>query len=116
MTNCVTRAPIFPLAISLVLLAARSNEVRADSEPESSILHSAHQFTGGARVTSGVIQVGEVDVCYCAGGHADAPALLVLHSCSSSSHMFRNLISLLATKYRVVALDILSFGSRHLQS
>jgi pimeloyl-ACP methyl ester carboxylesterase len=43
-------------------------------------------------------------------GEADAPAILLLHGFPSSSHMFRNLIPLLADRYRVVAPDFPGFG------
>ncbi len=39
-----------------------------------------------------------------------APVILLLHGFPSSSHQFRNLIPLLATKYRVVAPDLPGFG------
>ncbi|KAH8887288.1 alpha/beta-hydrolase [Thozetella sp. PMI_491] len=39
-----------------------------------------------------------------------APVLLLLHGFPSSSHQFRNLIPLLASKYRVIAPDLPGFG------
>ncbi|KAJ6071204.1 hypothetical protein N7499_009218 [Penicillium canescens] len=39
-----------------------------------------------------------------------APVVLLLHGFSSSSHQFRNLIPLLAVKYRVIAPDLPGFG------
>ena len=56
-------------------------------------------------------RVGAVDMFYRAAGAPDAPVLLLLHGFPSSSHMFRNLIPLLATKYRVIAPDLPGFGS-----
>lgn len=43
-------------------------------------------------------------------GPKDAPTVLLLHGFPTSSHMFRNLIPLLAEKYHVVAPDLLGFG------
>lgn len=40
----------------------------------------------------------------------DSPVILLLHGFPSSSHQFRNLIPLLATKYRVIAPDLPGFG------
>jgi pimeloyl-ACP methyl ester carboxylesterase len=40
----------------------------------------------------------------------DAPVVLLLHGFPSSSHQFRNLIPLLAVKYRVIAPDLPGFG------
>jgi pimeloyl-ACP methyl ester carboxylesterase len=41
---------------------------------------------------------------------ANAPVLLLLHGFPSSSHQYRNLIPLLAAKYRVIAPDLPGFG------
>jgi nuclear transport factor 2 (NTF2) superfamily protein/pimeloyl-ACP methyl ester carboxylesterase len=43
-------------------------------------------------------------------GRADAPALVLLHGFPSSSHMFRDLIPLLADRFRVIAPDFIGFG------
>jgi len=51
-----------------------------------------------------------VDVFYRAAGPADAPVILLLHGYPTSSHMFRELIPLLASKYRVIAPDLPGFG------
>lgn len=40
----------------------------------------------------------------------DAKVFLLLHGFPSSSHQFRNLIPILATKYRVIAPDLPGFG------
>jgi pimeloyl-ACP methyl ester carboxylesterase len=49
-------------------------------------------------------------IFYREAGRANAPAVLLLHGFPSSSHMFRNLIPLLADRYRVVAPDLPGFG------
>jgi hypothetical protein len=43
-------------------------------------------------------------------GPADEPVVLLLHGFPSSSHMFRELIPRLATRYPVIAPDLPSFG------
>lgn len=55
-------------------------------------------------------QVGEVEVFYREAGSRTAPVLLLLHGFPSSSHMFRELIPLLADRYRVIAPDLPGFG------
>lgn len=55
-------------------------------------------------------QVGEVDVYYREAGPADAPVILLLHGFPSASHMFRDLIPLLADRYRIIAPDLPGFG------
>lgn len=47
---------------------------------------------------------------YREAGDPDKPALLLLHGFPSSSHMFRDLIPLLATSYHVIAPDLPGFG------
>ena len=43
-------------------------------------------------------------------GPADAPVLLLLHGYPTSSHMFRELIPRLASRYRLIAPDLPGFG------
>ena len=54
--------------------------------------------------------VGGHKIFYREAGPAGAPAVLLLHGFPSSSHQFRNLIPLLADRYRVVAPDLPGFG------
>jgi pimeloyl-ACP methyl ester carboxylesterase len=49
-------------------------------------------------------------VFYREAGAADAPALLLLHGFPSASHMFRDLIPLLADRFHIVAPDLPGFG------
>lgn len=71
-----------------------------------------------ARETGGPTQTvryrtAEVDgirVFYREAGPADGPVILLLHGFPSSSHMFRNLIPALASRYRVIAPDLPGFG------
>lgn len=51
-----------------------------------------------------------VEVFYRSAGSPTAPVVLLLHGFPSSSHMFRNLIPLLASKYHVIAPDLPGFG------
>ncbi|MFG2649513.1 alpha/beta fold hydrolase [Streptomyces sp. NPDC048436] len=50
------------------------------------------------------------EISYREAGPADAPVLLLLHGFPTSSHMFRDLIPLLADRYRVIAPDHIGFG------
>jgi pimeloyl-ACP methyl ester carboxylesterase len=47
---------------------------------------------------------------YREAGPADAPAIVLLHGYPSSSFMFRDLVPILAERYRVIAPDHLGFG------
>jgi pimeloyl-ACP methyl ester carboxylesterase len=49
-------------------------------------------------------------VFYREAGAPDAPRLLLLHGFPSASHMFRDLIPLLADRYHIVAPDLPGFG------
>jgi len=49
-------------------------------------------------------------VFYREAGPKGGPAILLLHGFPTSSHMFRNLIPILAGKYHVVAPDLPGFG------
>src|SRR5438034_11618348 len=51
-----------------------------------------------------------LEIFYREAGPRDAPTVLLLHGFPSSSHMFRNLILLLADKYHVVAPDFPGYG------
>jgi pimeloyl-ACP methyl ester carboxylesterase len=51
-----------------------------------------------------------VDVFYREAGPKDAPAILLLHGFPSASHMFRDLIPLLADRFHVIAPDLPGFG------
>jgi pimeloyl-ACP methyl ester carboxylesterase len=55
-------------------------------------------------------KVAGVDVFYREAGRKDAPVVVLLHGFPTSSHMFRNLIPLLAERYHVIAPDYPGFG------
>src|SRR5579872_2322495 len=56
------------------------------------------------------LKVDGLDIFYREAGPCDAPPVLLLHGFPSSSHMFRNLIPILADKYHVVAPDFPGYG------
>lgn len=56
------------------------------------------------------VDIDGVKVFYREAGPADAPVLLLLHGFPTSSHMFRNLIPLLADRYHVIAPDYPGYG------
>jgi len=49
-------------------------------------------------------------IFYREAGAKDAPTILLLHGFPTSSHMFRNLIPILADHYHVIAPDLPGFG------
>lgn len=56
------------------------------------------------------VALRKVKVHYREAGSKDAPVLLLLHGFPSSSHMFRNLMPLLADKFHLIAPDLPGFG------
>ncbi len=56
------------------------------------------------------IDVDGVKVFVREAGDRSAPAIVLLHGYPSSSHMFRDLIPLLADRFRVIAPDMVGFG------
>ncbi len=62
------------------------------------------------RTRYGSQQVGDVNLFYREAGPADAPVILLLHGFPTASHMFRDLIPLLANRYRLIAPDLPGFG------
>src|SRR5687768_195037 len=99
MFSSVTRAALAALAL-LISIAAPA--VSADS--------GAVQPAEKARVHYRTMAIDGVKVFYREAGAADAPVVVLLHGFPTSSHMFRNLIPSLATRYRVIAPDYPGFG------
>jgi pimeloyl-ACP methyl ester carboxylesterase len=56
------------------------------------------------------LSVDGLELFYREAGPRDAPTVLLLHGFPSSSHMFRNLIPMLADEYHVVAPDFPGYG------
>lgn len=55
-------------------------------------------------------EIDGVNIFYREAGRVGAPALLLLHGFPTSSHMFRNLIPMLADRFHVIAPDYPGFG------
>jgi pimeloyl-ACP methyl ester carboxylesterase len=62
------------------------------------------------RVSFHTIEADGVRMFYREAGPVNAPVVLLLHGYPTSSHMFRELIPKLATRYRVMAPDLPGFG------
>lgn len=62
------------------------------------------------RASFHTVEADGVHVFYREAGPADAPVVLLLHGFPTSSHMYRDLMPLLATQYRVIAPDLPGFG------
>jgi len=86
------------LFVSLITagLSGEARPVRAASNP--------------SQVTYGTLQIGNLEIFYREAGDPDKPTILLLHGFPTSSHMFRELIPLLADRYHLVAPDYPGFG------
>ena len=56
------------------------------------------------------VAVDGLNIFYREAGDPQSPALLLLHGFPTSSHMFRDLLPLLADRYHVLAPDLPGFG------
>jgi pimeloyl-ACP methyl ester carboxylesterase len=71
---------------------------------------AVHHHRNMAQVELNTIEADGVKVFYRSAGQPTAPVLLLLHGFPSSSFQFRELIPLLAPKFRVLAPDLPGFG------
>jgi pimeloyl-ACP methyl ester carboxylesterase len=68
------------------------------------------------KISYRTVNVDGLKIFYREGGLADAPTLLLLHGFPTSSHMFQNLIPLLADRFHIVAPDLPGFGQSDMPS
>jgi len=61
-------------------------------------------------VTYRTLPIDELNVFFREAGDPGAPALVLLHGYPASSHMFRDLIPLLAGRFHVIAPDMIGYG------
>lgn len=69
-----------------------------------------------SKVTYRQIEVDDCMVFYREAGSPDKPTILLLHGFPSASHMFRELMPMLADKYHLIAPDMPSFGQTQFNS
>lgn len=63
-----------------------------------------------SRVEHHQTEIDGLNTFYRAAGNPANPVIVLLHGFPSSSHMFRDLIPLLAERFRVIAPDYIGFG------
>lgn len=94
----------------IAMALAPSLPFTAVAQAQRSDLRSADAPGLATRVHHRTVKIDGVDVFYREAGPRDAPAILLLHGFPTSSQMFRNLIPMLADRYRVVAPDYPGYG------
>jgi pimeloyl-ACP methyl ester carboxylesterase len=99
MSFSTTRRSIQAAAIGIMLAAAPV--AAADGAGQQLVVPVIHYQS---------MPIDGVEVFYREAGPKDAPVVLLLHGFPTSSHMFRNLIPLLATRYHVIAPDYPGYG------
>ena len=62
-------------------------------------------------ITYRTADVDGLKIFYREAGPSDAPKLLLLHGFPTASHMFRDLIPLLANRFHIIAPDLPGFGN-----
>lgn len=90
----------FAVAASLIAQPVGAEQTQAKSAYSHTIPPTHHRS----------MEIDGVDVFYRDAGSSAAPVVVLLHGFPSSSHMFRNLIPVLAQRYRVIAPDYPGFG------
>lgn len=93
-----------------VLGTLLAGSVAASVPPSTASALTKSEGKSMARVRFARQQVGDTEIFYREAGPSDAPVILLLHGFPSASHMFRDLIPELATRYRVIAPDLAGFG------
>ena len=97
----------YPVISTLIMVGALSAAIPPAALAES----QARAVQADSAVTRyRTATVDGTDIFYREAGVAGAPVVLLLHGFPTSSHMFRNLMPVLAQRYRVIAPDYPAFG------
>ena len=98
------RTFMIPLMAGAAVIASPVTAAPTSSAPV------AHYSIPATPIHYRTAKVDGLDIFYREAGDPKKPTILLLHGFPSSSHMFRNLIPLLADKYHIVAPDYPGFG------
>ena len=72
--------------------------------------NSARSAASVPRISIGFVEADGIKIFYREAGAKDAPVILLLHGFPASSFQYRELMPLLADRYRVIAPDLPGFG------
>ncbi|HEU5186742.1 MAG TPA: alpha/beta fold hydrolase, partial [Gemmatimonadaceae bacterium] len=99
------RTPLRILAFTLATMVAIPS---AESQAPARMTPAA--VTVNPVVRYRTASVRGINIFYREAGPANAPVVVLMHGFPTSSHMYRELIPRLATRYRVIAPDLPAFG------
>lgn len=89
---------ILVLTLTNSMMSQSKSNLKNETEPSASLVHYRSINANGQ------------NIFYREAGDKNAPTILLLHGYPTSSHMFRNLIPILSSKYHVIAPDLPGFG------
>lgn len=95
------------LTALIILSGLLSNSIvmaQSKTDTKNAVVTSADQ------VHYRTVNANGLNIFYREAGPAGAPTILLLHGYPTSSHMFRNLIPMLSSKYHVIAPDLPGYG------
>jgi len=101
--NSRSRAALLTILLSIGLAGV----VRAD---DTQAKPAARRLSPVSTVKYHTEKIRNLDIFYREAGPRNAPTVLLLHGFPTSSHMFRDLIPILAEDYHVIAPDFPGFG------
>ncbi|MEL6316838.1 MAG: alpha/beta fold hydrolase, partial [Pseudomonadota bacterium] len=104
-------AGIFALARAATAAAALALAASPIAAPTAALAEDVAVDSDVTLVKYRTEVIDGVEIAYREAGDPDAPTLLLLHGFPTSSHMFRDLIPRVATRWRVIAPDYPGFGA-----
>ncbi len=104
------------LRVVLMAVAVSISSFGVQAASATPVARPGSERASPVSVSYRTVNVDGVNIFYREAGPAHAPILLLLHGFPTSSQMFRNLIPLLADRYRVIAPDYPGFGQSDMPS
>jgi pimeloyl-ACP methyl ester carboxylesterase len=90
-------------------VASQIGRPRSPAEKDHQVNYAVKRFDMH-KVSFRKVDADRFHIFYREAGPKDAPAILLLHGFPSASHMFRDLIPLLADRFHVIVPDLPGFG------
>jgi pimeloyl-ACP methyl ester carboxylesterase len=100
------RLCLIPVCLAALAVSAKAR----DAETATHLSTSAAPLEESSPIHYRRVQIDDLDLFYREAGPPNAPVVLLLHGFPASSFMYRDLISQLADRFRVVAPDYPGFG------